>query len=150
MNVYLSALLWFLNHHWHVECTHTTSSLGVLSWFSSELWTFMQFHKLVISEIIFSTPNNLVLILHPPSIQHISQPLLCCILEPLLCFSFCFAALAVLILEPLLCSSLCFAAPAMLHLGAPVVLLFPFWNPCCVPFDLTGVSLPAKFASNKY
>ena len=137
MNVCLSALLWFLNHHWHVEGTHTTSSLGELSWFSSELWTFMQFHKLVISEITFLTPKNSVLILHPPSIQHISQPLLCS--------SFCFAAPVVLlflfrspccaplsvsqpllccILESLLCSSFCFAAPAVLHLGAPAVLLF--------------------------
>jgi hypothetical protein len=88
-------------HHWHVEGTHTTSFLRALSWFSSELWTFMQF---VIYEITFLTPKNSVLILHPPSIQHLSQPLLC--------------------------SS--------------------FWNPWCAPVDLTGVSLPAKFASNKY
>jgi hypothetical protein len=50
---------------------------------SSRDMTFMQFHKLVISEITFLTPNNSVLILHPPSIQHLSQPLLCCILVPL-------------------------------------------------------------------
>ena len=60
--------------------------------------TFMQFHKLVISEITFLTPKYSVIILHPPSIQHISQP--CC------------APLSVS--HPLL----------MLHLGAPAVLLF--------------------------
>ena len=88
MNVCLSALLWSLNHHCHVEGINTTSFLRALSWFSSELLTFVQFHRLVISEITFLTPKNSVLILHPPPIQHLSQPLLGCILEPLLCSSF--------------------------------------------------------------
>ena len=109
MNVCLSALLLSLNHHCHVECIHTTSFLRALSWFSSELWTVMQFHKLVISEITFLTPKNSVLILHPPSIQHLSQPLLCCILEPLLCSSF-------------FSRSPCCAVS---------------WSPCCVPLSGT-------------
>jgi hypothetical protein len=76
---------------------------------SSRDMTFMQLHKLVISEITFLTPKNSVLILHPPSIQHLTQPLLCCILEPLLCSSYTFR-------------SPCCAAS---------------WGPCCAP--LSGI-----------
>ena len=126
------------------------------------------FTKLVISEITFLTPMNSVLILYPSSIQHLSQPLLCCILEPLLCSSFFFRSSCCAASWSPCCAPLSsFAAPAVLHLGAPAVLLFlfsqpllccilehlvcsSFWNPCCVPVDLTGVSLPAKFTSNKY
>ena len=120
---------------------------------SSRDMTIMQFHKLVISEITFLTLKNSVLILHPPSIQHISQP--CCaplsVSQPLLCSFFCFAAPVVLLFlfRSPCCAPLSVSQPLLCCILEPL-LCSSFWNPCCVPVDLTGVSLPAKFASNKY
>ena len=84
------------------------------------------FTKFVISEITFLTPMNSVLILHPPSIQHLS--LLCCILEPLLCSSFFFRSSCCAASWSPCCAPLSFfAAPAVLlflFFAAPAVLLF--------------------------
>ena len=88
-----------------VEGTHTTSSV---------LWTFMQFHKLVISEITFLTPRIQFLYFIPRQFNTFRSP--CCAASWSPCCAPLSGAPAVLLfLEPLMCSS--------------------FWNPCCAPLS---------------